>query len=289
MRTRSSRWLTRSFFFFLAFSFPSHSLCTTEFITARESYDWLCDALEVYKPRQSEYGRLNIQGTVMSKRKIKKLVEDNYVNGWDDPRLYTLIALRRRGIPPGAIISFIQSLGVSTSSSNIQLVKFESAVRSYLESSAPRLNFVLHPIKCTISNVADDYRVLAEKPLHPKDPKMGSYEIAFTKTFYIDEDDFRMEDSKDYFRMAPGKMVGLLGAPFPVTCEEVKVDGEGKVVELIVRLENEQPKKPKAYIRECFSHFFFLSLSTSFQAFERKLFIALIAGERCDASSPNRS
>jgi len=225
----------------------------------------------------------------MSKRKIKKLVEDNYVNGWDDPRLYTLIALRRRGIPPGAIISFIQSLGVSTSSSNIQLVKFESAVRSYLESSAPRLNFVLHPIKCTISNVADDYRVLAEKPLHPKDPKMGSYEIAFTKTFYIDEDDFRMEDSKDYFRMAPGKMVGLLGAPFPVTCEEVKVDGEGKVVELIVRLENEQPKKPKAYIRECFSHFFFLSLSTSFQAFERKLFIALIAGERCDASSPNRS
>lgn len=86
--------------------------------------------------------------------------------------------------------------------------------------------------------------------MHPKDPKMGSYEIAFTKTFFIDEDDFRMEDSKDYFRMAPGKTVGLLGAPFPVTCEEVKVDGEGKVVELIVRLENEQPKKPKAYIRE---------------------------------------
>lgn len=206
----------------------------------------------MYKPKQSEYGRLNIQGTVMSKRKIKKLVDDHYVNGWDDPRLYTLIALRRRGIPPGAIISFIQSLGVSTQSSNIQLVKFESAVRSYLESSAPRLNFVLHPIKCTIVNVADDYRVMSSKPLHPKDPSMGTYEIAFTNTFYIDEDDFRMEDSKDYFRMAPGKTVGLLGAPFPVTCEEVKVDGEGKVVELLVRLEDgdKGKKKPKAYIRQ---------------------------------------
>jgi len=88
---------------------PRHSLCTVEFIASRESYDWLCDALEVYKPRQSEYGRLNVTGTIMSKRKILKLVKQGHVRDWDDPRLYTLIALRRRGVPPGAIISFVSS------------------------------------------------------------------------------------------------------------------------------------------------------------------------------------
>jgi glutaminyl-tRNA synthetase len=207
--------------------FPlSHSLCTTEFINSRESYDWLCDALEIYKPRQSEYGRLNIQGTVMSKRKIKKLVDDKHVSGWDDPRIYTLIALRRRGIPPGAIISFIQSLGVSTASSNIQLVKFEASIRAYLESSAPRLMLVLQPLKVTIENVGEDYRVVCEKPLHPKIPSFGVAQIAVTKT------------------------VGLFSAPHPVTCTEVVKDGEGNIVEVIVKLETEMTKKPKAYIRQ---------------------------------------
>jgi glutaminyl-tRNA synthetase len=229
----------------------SHSLCTTEFILARESYEWLCDALDLYKPRQSEYGRLNIQGTVMSKRKIRQLVDEAHVRGWDDPRLYTLIALRRRGVPPGAILSFVENLGVSTTSATIELAKFEQAVRSYLESAAPRLNVVLRPLKLTIANVPADYRVVTSKALHPKIPAMGTYEVAFTKTVYIDRADFRLQDSADYFRLAPGKSVGLFGAPYPVTCTDVVKDAEGEVVEVIVRLEGEGAKKPKAFIRAC--------------------------------------
>src|SRR6266700_2235174 len=97
-----------------------HSLCTVEFIASRQSYEWLCDALEIYKPRQSEYGRLSLEGSITSKRKIMALVDEGFVSSWDDPRLYTLIALRRRGVPPGAIISFVSTLGVSTAASNIE-------------------------------------------------------------------------------------------------------------------------------------------------------------------------
>ncbi|PSR74976.1 hypothetical protein PHLCEN_2v9390 [Hermanssonia centrifuga] len=236
----------------------SHSLCTTEFIASRESYEWLCDALEVYKPRQSEYGRLNVTGTIMSKRKILQLVKEGYVNGWDDPRLYTLIALRRRGVPPGAILSFVSSLGVSTAASNIQAVRFEQAVRQYLESSAPRLLMVLRPLKVTIENLSEDYVLMLEKPLHPKVPELGTSVVPFTRTIYIDADDFRLEDSKDYFRLAPGKTVGLFQAPHPITCTSYKTDPTtGEVTELICRIENEgevAPKKPKAFIQWVAEH-----------------------------------
>ncbi|KAG2013282.1 glutamine-tRNA ligase [Coprinopsis cinerea AmutBmut pab1-1] len=234
----------------------SHSLCTTEFIASRQSYDWLCDVLEVYKPRQSEYGRLNLEGTIMSKRKILTLVEEGYVNGWDDPRLYTLIALRRRGIPPGAIISFVSTLGVSTAPSNIEIARFEQSVRQYLENSVPRLLMVLKPLKVTLENVPDDYVTFVEKPLHPKIPELGTATIPFSKVLYIDADDFRLEDSKDYFRLAPGKTVGLFQAPYPITCTSYKTDPEtSAVTELICKLENEgQPKKPKAFIQWVAEH-----------------------------------
>ncbi|GBE80034.1 Probable glutamine--tRNA [Sparassis crispa] len=228
----------------------SHSLCTTEFIASRESYDWLCDALEVYKPRQSEYGRLNVTGTIMSKRKIRQLVQENYVLDWDDPRLYTLIALRRRGVPPGAIISFVSSLGVSTAASNIQAVRFEQTVRQYLESTAPRLLMVLCPLKVTIENLPEDYLLWLDKPLHPKVPELGTSKVPFTRTIYIDADDFRLEDSKDYFRLAPGKTVGLFQAPHPITCTSYKTDPvTGRPVELVCRVEDSGAKKPKAFIQ----------------------------------------
>ncbi|TFK22342.1 glutamine-tRNA ligase [Coprinopsis marcescibilis] len=229
----------------------SHSLCTTEFIASRQSYDWLCDSLEVYKPRQSEYGRLNLEGTIMSKRKILALVEEGFVNGWDDPRLYTLIALRRRGIPPGAIISFVSTLGISTAPSNIESSRFEQSVRQYLENTVPRLLMVLKPLKVTIENLPDGYVTFVEKPLHPKISALGTATIPFTKTIYIEADDFRLEDSKDYFRLAPGKTVGLFQAPYPITCTSYKTDpATGEVIELICKLENEgQPKKPKAFIQ----------------------------------------
>lgn len=235
---------------------PSHSLCTTEFIASRQSYDWLCDALEVYKPRQSEYGRLNLEGTVMSKRKIQALVQEKLVNGWDDPRLYTLIALRRRGIPPGAIISFVSTLGVSTAPSNIEISRFEQSVRQYLENSAPRLSMVLKPLKVTIENLPEDFLEWIEKPLHPKFPELGSTSIPITRTIYIDADDFRVEDSKDYFRLAPGKTVGLFQAPWPVTYVAHKVDPiTGHVTELVCKAEKDgKAKKPKAFIQWVAEH-----------------------------------
>ncbi|KAG2156227.1 tRNA synthetases class I, catalytic domain-containing protein [Suillus clintonianus] len=234
----------------------SHSLCTTEFIASRQSYEWLCDALDVYKPRQSEFGRLNLQGTINSKRKILQLVDEGYVSGWDDPRLYTLIALRRRGVPPGAILSFVSTLGVSTAASNIQIARFEQTVRQYLEGSAPRLFMVMRPLKVVIENVPDDYLVMVDKPFHPKNPQLGSSQIPFTRTIYIDADDFRLEDSKDYFRLAPGKSVGLFQAPYPITCTSYKTDSTtGEVTEVFCRLEDSgSPPKPKAYIQWVAEH-----------------------------------
>ncbi|PCH41482.1 glutaminyl-tRNA synthetase [Wolfiporia cocos MD-104 SS10] len=235
----------------------THSLCTTEFISSRESYEWLCDALEVYKPRQSEYGRLNLTGTIMSKRKILQLVKEKYVLDWDDPRLYTLIALRRRGVPPGAILSFVSSLGVSTATTNIQAVRFEQSVRQYLESSAPRLLMVLRPLKVTLKNLPEDYLLWLEKPLHPKVPELGTSKVPLTRTIYIDADDFRLEDSKDYFRLAPGKTVGLFQAPYPITCTSYKTDpATGAVTELTCRVEDGEgaAKKPKAFIQWVAEH-----------------------------------
>lgn len=229
----------------------SHSLCTTEFVPARESYEWLCDALTVYKPRQYEFARLNLQGTFLSKRKIAKLVETHLVKDWDDPRLYTIIALRRRGIPPGALLAFVSELGVTTQLSTTEIQKFNSVIRGYLEDSAPRLMMVLNPIKVVLENVEDDYRVPVEVPLHPKVPSMGTITTSFTKELYIDADDFREVDSADYFRLAPGKSVGLFKAPFPITCTSFSKDSAtGAITEIRARLENDgTAKKPKAYVQ----------------------------------------
>ena len=229
----------------------SHSLCTVEFIPARESYEWLCDALTVYKPRQYEFARLNLQGTFLSKRKIAKLVSKGLVRNWDDPRLYTIIALRRRGIPPGALLAFVSELGVTTIKSTTELQKFESSIRTYLEASAPRLMMVLNPIKLVIDNVPDNYRVPVEVPLHPKIPSMGTITTSFTKEVYIDADDFRGVDSPDYFRLAPGKTVGLFKAPYPVTYLSHTTDPtSGHVTEIRCRLEDDgKVKKAKAYVQ----------------------------------------
>jgi len=212
----------------IALSFR-HSLCTTEFILSRVSYEWLCDAVEVYKPRQSEFGRLSLEGTITSKRKILALVKEGHVQGWDDPRLFTLVALRRRGVPPGAIISFVGSLGVSTSKSNIEIARFDQAIRQHLENTAPRLLMVLRPLKVTIENLPEDYVLLVEKPLHPKLSEAGTTTIPFTRTIYIEADDFRLQDTKDYFRLSPGKTVGLFQAPHPITCTSYKTDPSSAV------------------------------------------------------------
>lgn len=229
----------------------SHSLCTTEFYLSRESYEWLCDAVDVYKPAQREYGRLNITGTVMSKRKIAKLVNEGYVRGWDDPRLFTLVALRRRGIPPGAILSFVAQLGVTTSNSNIQVVRFESSIRKFLEDTTPRLMMIPDPVPVILENVADDFYEDISVPFKPGTPEFGEHTVPFTKKIYIDRSDFREEASKDYFRLAPGKSVGLLKIPYNIRVTSYTKDPEtGLVTEIRAHYENDiEYKKPKTYIQ----------------------------------------
>lgn len=226
----------------------SHSLCTTEFRLSRESYEWLCDALHVYRPAQREYGRLNITGTIMSKRKIAKLVNEGYVRGWNDPRLYTLEGIKRRGVPPGAILSFINTLGVTTSTTNIQAVRFESAVRLYLDSTTPRLMMVMDPVLCEIANVADDFEEVVEMPYIASKPEFGSRKLTFGKRFYIDRSDYRDVIDKEYFRLAPGQPVGLMKVPFNVSVVEVVREGE-KITKIIVNYDNDAKKKPKTYIQ----------------------------------------
>lgn len=230
----------------------SHSLCTTEFELSRVSYDWLNNELDVYRPMQREYGRLNVSGTILSKRKIHELVKKKYVRARDDPRLYTLPALRRRGVPPGAILSFVNELGVTKAVTNIEVKRFETSVRRYLEVTVPRLMLVLDPVKVVIDNLPDDHMEMVELPFS-KDPAMGSHTIPFTKKVYIERSDFREVDSPDYFRLAPGKTVGLMKVPCPITATSVDKDPSTGEITLIHATyeklaDGSAPKKPKSFI-----------------------------------------
>ncbi|KAI4182809.1 MAG: hypothetical protein LQ348_004795, partial [Seirophora lacunosa] len=232
----------------------SHSLCTTEFTLSRISYEWLCDAVKVYKPMQREYGRLNLTGTVLSKRKLLQLVTAKHVRSWDDPRLYTLIALRRRGVPPGAILAFVNELGVSTALTNIQIVRFEQSVRRHLEQTVPRLMLILDPVPVIIDNLPPDYTEDIELPFSPKDPSFGTHTVPFTQTIYIDRSDFRPVDSKDFFRLAPGKSVGLLKVPFPITATSFETAADDIITTIHATYDKPTDgsaafKKPKTYIQ----------------------------------------
>lgn len=194
-------------------------------------------------------GRLNVSGTIMSKRGLKKLVDGGYVRAWDDPRLYTVIALRRRGVPPEAILSFVNELGVTTSNSVINILRFEQSIRTYLEPRVPRLMLVLDPIPVVI----EDFDTLSPEqldldiPFSPKDPAMGSHKVRFAKTVYIDRSDFREEDAKGYFRLAPGKSVGLWKSPYPIKATTFTKDADGKVTEVRAVFDKDGGK-PKTYI-----------------------------------------
>ncbi|CAI7632050.1 unnamed protein product [Penicillium pancosmium] len=227
------------------------SLCTTEFENSRESYEWLNNKLDVYRPMQREYGRLNITGTVLSKRKIIKLVKEGHVRDWDDPRLYTLIALRRRGVPPDAILNFVSELGVTKAVTNVQMHRFDQSVRTFLETTVPRLMVVTEPLKVVIDDLADDHLEMVEVPFS-KEASFGTHTIPFTKTVYIERSDFREVDSPDYFRLAPGKTVGLLKAPYPITATTFEKDAAGNVTVVHAKYEKpaegEAAKKPKSFI-----------------------------------------
>ncbi|KAL9082206.1 MAG: hypothetical protein Q9159_006602 [Coniocarpon cinnabarinum] len=244
----------------------SHSLCTVEFRTARESYDWLVDRLKnelPAVPQQREYGRLNVTGTVLSKRKILELVNKKIVRGWDDPRLYTIIALRRRGIPPGAIRAFVADLGVSDSLSTIQTVRLETVVRKYLERSIPRLFLIPDPVKIVLTNLPENHLDMVSVDfLKGSDPAtFGSHQLPFTRVVYVDRSDFRAAGaSADFFRLAVGQPVGLLHVPQPIVADSFDTDATtGNVTEVratyldpSISAWDEKAKgklKPKAFIQ----------------------------------------
>lgn len=186
----------------------THSLCTKEFESRRPCYFWLLDVLGMYKPYVWEYGRLEIADTVLSKRKIKQLVEDKLVDGWDDPRLLTLSGLRRRGVQPGAIKAFCESTGLSRSEGVLDAAKLDSFIRQDLDETAPRALGVLDPVRLVIEDLPADAMIRIECNVFPG-RSSETYEAILTQTVYIDRADFREEDSKKFFGLAPGKAVFL--------------------------------------------------------------------------------
>jgi glutaminyl-tRNA synthetase len=189
---------------------------------------------------------LNLTGTIMSKRDTRTLIEKRVVRGWDDPRLYTLKAIRRRGVPPGALLSFINELGVTTATRFIEMKRFEQSIRQYLERTVPRLMLVLDPVPVVIEDAEEQDLSI---PFSPKDPMMGSHKLRLTRKVYIDRSDFRKIDSKDYFRLAPGKTVDLLHMPYPIKAISFTKDDATGVVKEIRGVFEKDAKRSKTYIQ----------------------------------------
>jgi glutaminyl-tRNA synthetase len=210
----------------------THSICTLEFENNRELYDWFLDELGVYHPQQIEFARLNLSNTVMSKRKLKELVDEGYVTGWDDPRMPTLSGLRRRGYTPEAIRSFCDQIGVAKNESVVDLALLEHHLRQDLNRRAPRAMAVLKPLRVVIDNYPEDRVEEVDAINNPEDPGMGTRKMPFSRVLYIERDDFREDPPKKFFRLAPGREVRLKHAYF-IRCERVvKDEGSGEVTEL---------------------------------------------------------
>jgi glutaminyl-tRNA synthetase len=210
----------------------THSICTLEFEDHRPLYDWLIEHLPVpSRPRQYEFARLNLAYTVMSKRFLKRLVDEGHVMGWDDPRMPTLAGLRRRGVPPEAIREFVRRIGVARANSLVDLAIFDSAVRDTLNRTAARRMAVLRPLKLVIENYPEGQSEEVEALNNPEDAAAGARLVPFGRELYIERDDFLEDPPKNFFRLAPGREVRLRFAYF-VTCREAVKDAAGQVIEL---------------------------------------------------------
>ncbi len=209
----------------------THSLCTLEFEDHRPLYDWVGISLGFApKPRQIEFARLNVTNLVMSKRYLKKLVEDGSVHGWDDPRMPTLAGLRNRGIPAGAIKDFCSRIGVAKANSECEISYFEAVVRDWLNARAPRAMAVVDPLKLTITNYESSEEVDFE--INQTDPEAGTRKVTFGKTLYIERSDFSLDPPPKYYRGKLGGYVRLKNA-YIVRCDEVKTDENGEVTEVL--------------------------------------------------------
>ena len=210
----------------------THSICTIEFEDHRPLYDWVVAECEMENtPHQYEFGRLNITNTVMSKRKLKQLVDEGYVDGWDDPRMPTVSGLRRRGYTPESIREFVKETGVSKGSGTVDSAMLEHFVREDLKLKAPRTMGILNPLKVVITNYPEGQVEMLEAENNPENPEMGTRQIPFSREIYIEQEDFMENPPKKYFRLFPGNEVRLKNAYF-IKCEEVVKDAEGNVVEL---------------------------------------------------------
>ncbi|XP_076289861.1 glutaminyl-tRNA synthetase [Lasioglossum baleicum] len=227
----------------------THSLCTKEFQSRRSSYYWLCNALDIYCPVQWEYGRLNVNYTVVSKRKIAKLIEQGFVSDWDDPRLFTLTALRRRGFPSEAINNFCAQMGVTGAQAVVDPTVLEACVRDVLNVTASRHMAVLDPLKVTISNFPHENPVKLSVPNFPNEPEKGQHNIIFDEVIYIEASDFQEKATKDFRRLTPNQFVGLKHAGVVLTVQEIERDSSGNIINIIVKQEPaSENNKPKAFI-----------------------------------------
>lgn len=209
----------------------THSICTMEYEDHRPLYDWFLDELKVFHSRQIEFARLNLSHTVLSKRKLLRLVNEGHVTGWNDPRMPTLAGMRRRGYTPYAIRNFCERIGVGKKESLVDMALLEFCVRKDLNKSAPRVMGVLRPLKVVIVNYPEDKEEYLDAVNNPEDPGAGTRKVPFSRVLYIERDDFMEDPPKQFFRLAPGREVRLRYGYF-VKCVDVVTDGKGEVVEL---------------------------------------------------------
>src|SRR3954462_12676664 len=210
----------------------THSICTIEFEDQRPLYNWVVEQCEMEStPQQIEFGRLNVTNTVMSKRKLKQLVDEGFVDGWDDPRMPTISGMRRKGFTPESIRKFVRETGVGKGSGAVDSQMLEHYVREDLKLKAPRTMGILNPLKVVITNYPEGQIELLDAENNPENPEMGMRKIPFSREIYFEKDDFMEEPPKKYFRLFPGNEVRLKHAYF-IKCEEVVKDAAGEVVEL---------------------------------------------------------
>jgi glutaminyl-tRNA synthetase len=210
----------------------THSVCTLEFEVHRPLYDWFLDQLGIYHPQQIEFARLNLTYTVLSKRKLIELVRDGHVRGWDDPRMPTIAGIRRRGCTPEAIRNFCRDIGVAKFNSTIDVARLEHAVREDLNRRAPRVMAVLRPLRVVIENYPEGRVEELDAINNPEDPSAGTRKVPFSRVLYVEQDDFREDPPKQFFRLAPGREVRLRWAYFVKCVGVVKDPKTGAVVEL---------------------------------------------------------
>ncbi len=210
----------------------THSICTMEYEDHRPLYDWFLEQLEIYHPQQIEFARLNLSHTVLSKRKLLKLVNEGYVTGWDDPRMPTLAGMRRRGYTPAAIRDFCERIGVGKKESLVDIALLEYCVRQDLNKKALRVMGVLNPLKVVITNYPDDKIEYLEAVNNPEDSSKGTREVPFSKVIYIEKDDFMEQPPKGFYRLAPGREVRLRYAYYIKCTGVIKDDKTGEIIEL---------------------------------------------------------